>query len=88
MADDLETRIRARAHKMWLDEGRPEGKADSHWMLAKMAIALEDARDDMLIPVEAPRSEPIEAWINQAEVPTLTDQGEQIAPGKLTDPDR
>ena len=88
MADDLETRIRARAHKMWLDDGCPDGKADSHWTLAKMAIALEDARNEMLIPVEVPRSEPIEAWINQAELPTLTDQGEQIAPGKMADPDR
>jgi len=88
MADDLEERIRKRAHKMWLDEGRPDGRAESHWSLAKMAIALEDARDEMLRPVEAPRPEPIEAWVNQAELPTLTDQGEQSAPGELADPDQ
>jgi hypothetical protein len=88
MADDLEERIRSRAHKMWLDEGRPDGRKEAHWSLAKMAIALEDARDEMLRPVEAPRPEPIEAWVNQAELPTLTDQGEQSAPGELADPDR
>jgi len=88
MADDLEARIRERAHKMWLDEGCPDGRADSHWSLAKIAVALEDARGEMLRPVEAPRSEPIEAWVNQAELPTLTDQGEQSAPGEMADPDR
>jgi hypothetical protein len=88
MADDIEARIRERAHKMWLDEGCPDGKADSHWSLAKMAIALEDARGEMLRPVEAPRAEPIEAWVNQAELPTLTDQGEQSAPGETADRDR
>ena len=88
MANDLETRIRERAHQMWLDEGRPEGKADSHWELARMAIALEDARPQMLKPIETPTSEPVEAWLNQAEFPTLTDQGEQCAPGQMADPDR
>jgi Protein of unknown function (DUF2934) len=85
---DLDTRIRQRAYQMWLDEGSPEGKADSHWELAKMAVALEDARPQMLKPVEAPTSEPVEAWVNQAEFPTLTDQGEQSAPGQMAGPDR
>jgi Protein of unknown function (DUF2934) len=88
MSNDLETRIRERAHKMWVDEGRPTGRADSHWELAKMAIALEDSRLEMLKPVESPTSEPIEAWINQGELPTLTDQGEQSAPGQMADPNR
>jgi hypothetical protein len=82
MPNDLERRIRERAHKMWLDEGSPDGRAESHWELAKMAIALEDARPEMLKPVETPTSEPVEAWINQGEFPQLTDQGEQIAPGQ------
>ena len=88
MANDLETRIRERAHRMWLDEGSPEGKAERHWELAKMAIALEDAKPQMLRPVETPKSEPVEAWVNQAEFPTLTDQGEQSSPGQMADPDR
>ena len=29
---------------MWLGEGRPEWKAEAHWELAQIAIALEDAR--------------------------------------------
>jgi len=88
MIDDLETRIRERAHRMWLDEGRPDGHAGRHWDLAKMAIALEDARGEMLKPIESPTSEPIDAWVNQGEFPTLTDQGEQMAPDPKADLDR
>jgi len=88
MANDLETRIRERAHRMWLDEGSPEGNAERHWELAKMAIALEDAKRQMLRPIETMNSEPVEAWVNQAEFPTLTDQGEQSPPGQMADPDR
>jgi hypothetical protein len=87
MANDLETRIRERAHRMWLDEGRPERRAESHWELAKTAIAMEDARPQMLKPIENSISEPVEAWTNQGEFPQLTDQGEQNAPGQTTDPD-
>jgi Protein of unknown function (DUF2934) len=87
MANDLETRIRERAHRMWLDEGRPESRAESHWELAKTAMATEDARPQMLKPIENSISEPVEAWTNQGEFPQLTDQGEQNAPGQTTDPD-
>jgi hypothetical protein len=87
MSDDLESRIRERAHTIWLEEGCPEGKADSHWDLAKMAIALEDARSEMLRPVDTPSPEPVDAWANQGEFPTLTDQGEQRVPGQ-SEPDR
>ena len=88
MANDLETRIRRRAHKIWLDEGSPEGRAESHWELAKIAIALEDAQLEMLKPVQTPTPEPLEAWINQGEFPQLTDQGEQNAPGRIGEPER
>jgi hypothetical protein len=87
MADDIEVRIRERAHKMWLEDGCPEGKADSHWSLAKMAIAMEDSRSQMLRPIESSESDPRETWVNEAEFPTLTDQGEQSPPGELADPD-
>jgi hypothetical protein len=88
MTNDLEKRIRDRAHQIWLEEGSPEGRAESHWELAKIAIALEDAQQQMLKPIETPISEPVEAWTNQGEFPQLTDQGEQNAPGEMADPDR
>jgi hypothetical protein len=39
----------------------------------------------MLKAVETPAAEPVEAWTNQGEFPTLTDQGEQVAPGNRGD---
>ncbi|WP_027568416.1 DUF2934 domain-containing protein [Bradyrhizobium sp. URHA0013] len=86
MIDDLEQRIRERAHRMWLDEGQPEGKAEAHWELARLAIAFEDAKPQMQKPITSDMAEPIEALLNQGEFPTLTDQGEQHAPGEMADP--
>jgi Protein of unknown function (DUF2934) len=88
MSDSLEQRIRDRAHRIWLDEGQPDGKAEARWELARMAIALEDAKPQMQKPVTSETSEPIDAWVNQGEFPTLTDQGEQHAPGERSEPDR
>jgi hypothetical protein len=85
--DELSNRIRERAYRMWIDEGCPEGKSTAHWELAKMAIALEDARPEMLRAINADTTEPIEAWRNQGEFPTLTDQGEQVVPGSGDDTD-
>ena len=87
MASDLEARIRDRAYRIWLQDGCPEGKADAHWDLAKMAIAFEDAQPHMQKPIEAPAAEPVDAWLNQGEFPTLTDQGEQHVPGHPDDSD-
>ena len=43
----LEQRIRERAYKIWEDEGRPEGRPEAHWELAKLAIAEQDALPTM-----------------------------------------
>ena len=37
-----EDRIRSAAHKMWEEEGRPEGLAETHWQRACEMIAQED----------------------------------------------
>jgi len=47
---DLEERIRERAYKIWLDEGKPEGRHLQHWELAKLAIDEEDALPQMVKP--------------------------------------
>lgn len=78
-----ESRIRERAHRLWEEEGRPEGRAESHWFQAKEIVAIEEGRPEMLKPVdaaEAPPVEPIEALTNAGEFPTLTDQGEMEIP--------
>ena len=38
---DIEDLIRARAHKIWEDEGRPEGRSDSHWRQAQDELQRE-----------------------------------------------
>ena len=39
---DQEQRIRARAYRIWEEEGRPEGRAEVHWDMARELIAIED----------------------------------------------
>src|SRR5262245_41849130 len=41
--DDFEKR-RQRAHQLWVDEGRPQGKAEEHWKRARETVANEDRR--------------------------------------------
>lgn len=38
---DKEERIRARAHKLWEDEGRPEGSHERHWAEAERHVDAE-----------------------------------------------
>jgi hypothetical protein len=40
---DREDRIRQRAHEIWEREGRPDGKAESHWHRAAQDLDREDA---------------------------------------------
>jgi hypothetical protein len=77
---DIERRIRERAYQIWLDEGRPEGRDKEHWELAKLAVAEQDGLATALVPAEPPNPEPIESVKNQAEFPTLVDQGEGQSP--------
>lgn len=88
MKRDLEKRIAERAYRIWEDEGRPAGRSDEHWALAREAIALEDAGGGATLPNPAadhPASQepaqPVEeAFIqeNLGEFPTAyTDQGDR-----------
>ena len=38
--DDL---IRERAYAIWIEDGRPEGRADEHWQQAAAALDTEEA---------------------------------------------
>jgi hypothetical protein len=38
---DSADRIRALAHKLWEQEGRPEGRADIHWRQAEELVRAE-----------------------------------------------
>lgn len=88
MAEDLEERIRRRAHQIWEREGRPEGRHQDHWALAKEEIAIEDNYAGTLMPNPsggsddtAARTEPVEpvlSMANQGEMPGVADQGEEF----------
>lgn len=40
--DDHNERIRQRAHEIWEEEGRPEGREYSHWLRAKADVREEE----------------------------------------------
>ncbi|WP_448207648.1 DUF2934 domain-containing protein [Azospirillum sp. sgz302134] len=88
MAEDLESRIEKRAYQIWEREGRPEGRAEDHWTLAREEIAIEDNYRGTLLPNPAhgpddtaERTEPVEpvlSMANQGEMPGVADQGEEF----------
>jgi hypothetical protein len=83
--DEQSKRIQERAYRIWLDEGCPEGRADTHWDMASELVAIEENHGQTLKPVPkqgqtGPTGEPVEpleAVENAGEFPTLTDQGEE-----------
>ena len=44
--DNREARIRDKAHQLWEDGGRPQGKADEHWKEAERLIDKQDHEGD------------------------------------------
>jgi Protein of unknown function (DUF2934) len=85
---NLEQRIREHAYQIWVSEGRPQGRAEAHWEMARELVAIEDSQRSATKPnpgtAERDRNlggtepvEPIEAIENQGEFPTLADQGEE-----------
>ncbi len=83
--DDYEKRVRQKAYSLWEQEGRPEGREDAHWDMARELVAIEDNQMLATKPIVGPTGvgeagepiEPIEAIENSGEFPTLTDQGEE-----------
>jgi hypothetical protein len=54
MSEDREERIRARAHLIWEQEGRPQGRDKEHWDRAAKEIDAEGADTDP----QDPRTQP------------------------------
>jgi len=84
--DRTQQRVRERAYRIWLDEGRPDGRASDHWDKASELVAIEENYMDTLKPgptegADASSTgepvEPIEAVRNLGEFPAMTDQGEK-----------
>ena len=89
--DNREQRIRERAYQLWLEEGKPEGRARDHWELASELVAIEESQGEATSPVDEQQAgepvEPIEAIANAGEFPTTTDQGEMNIPDRRSIPD-
>jgi hypothetical protein len=66
----LEERVRVRAHQIWEEEGRPEGRSMEHWIRA----VLELARDEGVRLL--PRSEP------QTDGPAGERANGRVGPGR------
>jgi hypothetical protein len=80
--DEYEDRVRQRAHKIWLREGKPEGRAETHWALAREEISTEENIETTLKPNPlndpGPDAEPLLAVEGMADIPgRLSDQGER-----------
>jgi len=50
---DREMRVRERAHQLWEQEGRPDGRESDHWERASREI---DVEDSTLVAKKAPRA--------------------------------
>src|SRR3546814_4982245 len=81
----LENRIRQRAHLLWVDDGRPEGREIEYREKARELIAIEDNQQTATEPRPRPRqshapggepAEPVDAIENQGELPGLADPGQ------------
>jgi hypothetical protein len=57
--EDLEDRIRRRAHELWESEGKPSGRATDHWTEAKRQLERDErtreSREAEIAP-HAPRT--------------------------------
>lgn len=74
---DLEARIRQKAHALWEEEGRPEGRAQEHWDKARILVAIEDDRSS-LKPVAPEHPEESDIQENLGEFPAATtDEGDR-----------
>ena len=45
MDEAYRDKVRARAYAIWEREGRPDGRADSHWAMAEDELQREERRD-------------------------------------------
>jgi hypothetical protein len=43
--DRREERIRAKAHELWEEAGRPDGRSDEHWMKAARLIDADQHKE-------------------------------------------
>lgn len=75
--DALDTRIRARADRLWQDAGSPEGGSDAFMENARQLVALEEVPAPTLDANAGSIVEEASLQRNLGEFPTLRDQGDE-----------
>ena len=50
MPDPTDDQIRTRAHQLWEQAGKPEGREDEFWRLAEQELLNEDKSSPMRTP--------------------------------------
>jgi hypothetical protein len=88
MFHEDDERIRRKAHEIWEQEGRPEGRADAHWEMARELLAQEQNQQTTLQrnpsrggDDTAERQRPVEPLLaveNMGDIPGIADQGEEL----------
>jgi hypothetical protein len=63
----LESRIRERAHRLWEEESRPDGREREHWAEAERQVVLEQGMGEPVEP--APELPPGQRPEPQPEAP-------------------
>lgn len=79
MAPDREHRIRERAHALWEQEGRPEGRHEDHWHQASREVGDDEG------PGRRPATDGRSPSITDAPEP-VGDSLEEIAKGEHQGP--
>lgn len=75
----LEERIAECAYGIWVQEGKPDGKEDRHWEMARDLINQEEKSGTTQAPILSPKGvtfEPMVSIENQGNFPELTEQVE------------
>jgi hypothetical protein len=86
-----EERIRLKAYEIWLNEGKPEGRDERHWAMARELVGYEDAHRSTLQP-SAGSAEPVKSaatFQGGGDRPGVTDVGKSKparASGKVAGP--
>lgn len=57
MQHDLEGKIRERAHRLWEEEGRPEGRSEEHWREAERQVMAEEGLGEPAVGAQPDLSE-------------------------------
>ena len=71
----VEDRVRAVAHSLWIEEGMPEGRAETHWFKALELVNAEAAEPAPLAAVKAAAKPKTKAPAAQEGRPETSRQG-------------